>query len=352
MKGTERIINNYLNGKTDFSGIYLLGNKATILRELKKYVEKHPKSADKIGYMIENLNELLKSKLKHDNFMKVLSFEAKYEDNTFGCLDFACELLSCPRDEAIEICRKRHILDNEFKIVMKRFTNKFPNQVKEISYLESVYNEYKERYNKCDKKPKNQLYFEYFHDADKRVKTLIDVYNSEYCIEEYCSNTGALVYATRREIEGMTVADKAKYETQYNEVLQRDNSEFYKYIKFVISKLNEIKRDEFTMMDYHTYTRLNMNDFISLAKTLVEDESTIKDLILTIKLANKRTFNTSKSNELSCKTIIGGREITLEEKEMIFDYLEENNYPKCDYKIALRKYLDGEILNDKQLIKK
>ena len=94
------------------------------------------------------------------------------------------------------------------------------------------------------------------------------------------------------------------------------------------------------------------SDRTELVNLLFESGDITRDLVVNIKIANKKTHNISKRNELNSKTVIGGREITREEKEMIFDYLEKYNYPECDYKIALIKYLNGQLLDDKQLIKK
>lgn len=345
------IINDYLNNSADFSQVYLIGSKYEILKALKKYLNDFPERSKEVEKIIDNLDELMQSKYDHETFLDVLFTEAQTELNKYDYFIFAYNLLTLSEDEAIEILRKKHLSDRQFGTFIKKIESKHPNQTEELTYIKNIYNKYKEKYNIKPAKVQNrsELYIPLDRDNGKRLEKFLDVYNSGYCIEEYCSYTGETVFSVTFAIKNMLAEDKEKYNIEYNEVLQRDNSEFYKYVKFVISKLLEIDKEEFTMMDYHTYLRLPQADFAQIANQVVEDKKCIKNLLISIKIAENKLPRISKVSELESRTVIAGREVTREEKEKIFNYLEENNYPINDYKIALRKYLNGTLIIEKKL---
>ena len=240
---------------------------------------------------------------------------------------------------------------NEFENFINKIETRHPNQVVEIDYLRELYKKYTKTYIKdtgIDSMEATKLFLLKYNN-DKKIEKMFDVFNSGYCIEEYCSHTGETVRSVEKLIDGLTSENKKKFNTIYDETKNRDNTEFYKYIRFVVSKLLEIDKDDFTMMDYYTYTKLPVNDFRKIVEKICENTKEVRDLLLMIKVGNNSLPRISKVSQLRTKTIISGREVTKEEKEKIFDYLEENNYPDDVFKIALRKYLDGTLFTSKTL---
>ena len=346
---SEVAIKNYLDGNSDFSDVYLIGSKTDILKELKKFVEIYPERKSEIEYVVENLDELLKSKYEFRNLIKILYIKSKYPGNNYGWDELAYNLLILSEKDAIELIRKQHITKQAYSSFIRKFKTKFPKQLEEIEVLKGLYVKYLEKYNIDPDKKVKRSYIECNHVGDKRLDKFVAVYESGYCIEEYCSINGETIHSVTTAVKNLKLEDKQKYAEEYEEILNRDNSDFYEYIRFTISKLLEIDKNDFTIMDYHKYTKLPVTDFVKLANSLVENQETIKELLIMIKIADRKLPRICKDVELNSKITINGVEVSREDKENVFNYLEENGYPICDYKIALRKYLNGTLIVDKKL---
>ena len=333
----ERIIENYF--KTDnFTPLLFMGSKTYILNCLKKYMINHPESVDKINYIIENFKELSFRKLDTHTFKKFLEF--KISNEYLNYVQMAYELLYISEDEAVNMLVKKNVDSDQLLKAIKKFKINFPNQVDEIDKLEKIYSELSKKFlyknnrkSYIDKsifleKTINEVY-------DEEQALLLDIYNSNLSIEEYCSNNGNSIDVLKR------LCNKNVDSKISKDILSRDNKVFKKYM----CELGKIilQSNEFDMLDYYTYTRLRYVDFKNELFKLFAKDDVVK-IIKKVKNINKVNNNiVSKNEQLKMKTVIAGREITEDEINKIFNYLEENNYPFSLYRIALKKYVNGSL---------
>ena len=175
------------------------------------------------------------------------------------------------------------------------------------------------------------------------MEILKDLFYSELSILEYCSKYGKSVSKVEKDIK--TLSKKKEYEPYANLIMERDNSEFLSYIKFVAYKLYNTPK--FDQLHYHQYTHLKQRDFVALINELIDNEEVAGKLSRKVKHL-KRLPIINKKQELETKSVISGREIKTEEKEKIFNYLDENDYDHGLYYIALNRYVNGKLDLGKQ----
>lgn len=345
-----KAISRYLNGECkDFSEIYSLGFcKSKILKRLNQYAKLYPSTKDEINKIIDNIDELMNSKFERENFLDVI-ISISNTDNGPVFVDLIKSLLISTENEAIEIIRKRQMSKKDYDELLKKLKKRFPNQLEEYNYLVNLYNKYVEKYN-ISKEKKNKKYVgnlgsSIYVDKYKQIdlKLLSDIYNSNLCVEEYCSKYGNTISAINRNFDKIEESKYKKYKPLIIEIKKRDNSDFLRYIVYVTYKLYQM--DNFDMIDYLNYTNLDVKNFNDLMNKLNFDKKLTKELYTKLRHCSmeRRSVNINKEHQLEIETVIANRVITREEKEMIFDYLESNNYSINLYRVALNKYLNGKL---------
>lgn len=332
-------ITNYINGDiSDFSELYMLGNNSVILNYLKDYANAYPERSYEINILIDNLDELRYSKYEKDSLLRVL--ESHYDRYNSKYVKFIIELLEMDEIKTINYFKKNDINVKTLKSSLEQFSKLFKNQTNEIDYIKNVINKYEIECSKASKKTDyiNVSLFYDQTDKDYINNRFESLYISKLSIEEFCSLTGESLVNTKVTVE--TYLKNEKYCDKAKEILARTSSkEFYNNI---LSLAYEIDTNEsFDAIDYYGSTRLKNSDFRDILSNLVERT----DLIRIVKKLNSivKISNVNKTFELKSKKIISGREIKLEEKEMIFKYLEDNNLPIGLYNVALKKYLNNNL---------
>ena len=181
-----------------------------------------------------------------------------------------------------------------------------------------------------------------------------DILLSALSIDEYCSKTGIPIaklknicirYAKSCDIEKANIGKT---------LLERSNAEFLNNFKNIV--LLELTKEEADIFDYLDITRFSAKDFREILTGLIPLDIIKEILTRTDPHRIEPAYNLNqfvcKEARLSCNTVIGGRTVTREEKEKIYIYLEENNYPSCLFMTALKKYLSGRLnLDSKVLVK-
>lgn len=340
-------INNYISGKSkDMYDIYMLGSKKAIMLYLKEFLELNPNKHEKIKYMVENLDSLLKSKYTSEHFVKILKhkLETNAAHTPKNCF-YAYKVLTAPKEEVVEVVRKMNLGKAKYEEMINYLERKFPNQTNEYNYLRFVYDVYEKKYNKKES-PRAKTYI-IRKDLTKTIDKcalIEEVYNSGLSKEEFCFKTGVPFSNINEALK----LRNPKYTSLIEEISSRDSSHIEKEINSIIYDI--LTTPDFDILDYLDRTKLTYNDlkrYLPSGLTPMQHKK-INDIFVPI----KKRMSSSRKTILDTKLNRNNREITREEKENIFAYIDEKGYPDVLYSMILNKYLEGEIdINNKQLIK-
>ena len=344
-----KIIKKYIsNGMEDFTSVYLIGDKNTILRALKVYVKKNPEHVNEINYILNNFDELIKIELSLDELKK--AFENKNKYRYVKYTNIVSDILFYDDEEALKIIKKKNYSLVELSTSIKLFSENYPLQVNEINRLNEIYNMLN-----VDRKKTSNTYVDksalcgksLFDKKTEMDNQLKELYLSNLSIEEFCSLNNVTIKSIKN------LCDKYMEDNKkiIDEILNRDSSEFKNYIKNL--GLSILEKEEFDRLDYYLYTKLKYEDFRDILYQLLPKEQ----VLLILKKLNKTRKITcgayiNKNKELEAINIINGKVISNEEKIKIFDFLEENNLPLDLYKTALKKYANGNLDLGRQKKKK
>lgn len=326
-------IHRFLSGKTkDFSELFLYYERNAIVGYLNNYINYFSYDKEKIEKIINNIDYYLQ--LPCANFKDVIKRLSEKEKKS-NFLEFASVILNNSEEESFAFLRKRNFSEDKIDNMIKSLKNRFPNQP-EIENIKLTYAKYKEYYS-C------KLKKEVPSDIDYCSKLIMEIFNSNKTVEEYCSMTGESFDNCHSAI----TSRKSSMKKEIDIILSRDNSEFEKMIKIMAYQF--IKDPNFDLTMYYDFTKLKFIDFFNSCKKIISNEKVYEKVRILIR-KNEKTLKMEivKKVELEGKTIISGREITREEKEKVFDYMEEKKYPISLYSIVLRKYLLSSISFDKQ----
>lgn len=184
-----------------------------------------------------------------------------------------------------------------------------------------------------------------------------DLIKSGLSIEEFCFVTGASsIYDLKRAIKYIF---KENSQIIYEMLEERSNDSFYAQIKSISYKI--INNKDFDIIDYYQYTRMNMSDFLKIVHNVIHDEKAktkVKEKIgkisRNVTLYNNQYVN--KDAELNCYTVINDREVSKEEKEKVFAYLDKEGlnrpYNLFVYKQCLKKYVMGNLNLEEKILEK
>lgn len=111
---------------------------------------------------------------------------------------------------------------------------------------------------------------------------------------------------------------------------------------------NDVVR-EFDTLDYFNITNIPVDRLVIVARTFLSNDELVP--IKKFAAANEKCAKPNKVDEeaiLNGYMLIDGKEITREENEAVFKYLEENNLPKNNitHRAALKRYLNGYLIID------
>ena len=120
----------------------------------------------------------------------------------------------------------------------------------------------------------------------------------------------------------------------------------------VINKKTGAKRP-FDMLDYYLLTNMSLKEFVRKAKEFNIDVTGVKRFFFENRVISDLLDETPYIMQMIY--IINNKEITLEQKKLIIEYLKGINAPVSIslFRLAVKKYLNGELVieNPKVYIK-
>ena len=187
----------------------------------------------------------------------------------------------------------------------------------------------------------NETKTEFYNSLKKiSLSTVRDVIENWISFIEYCHNYGGTV----NDLLHMGSIIRDEYPEFYSEFMKlncKPSEQFITYIKWVVMDI-KAKGQDFDIFDYSYFTKLRPISFKMLCQEILKGRD--YDIVRSVvnKFENYMFIEIDKEQELKGVTIIKGYEVTREEKEFVFAFLEENNIPYYAYKCALRKYIAGD----------
>ena len=202
------------------------------------------------------------------------------------------------------------------------------------------------------------------------------IYGQYESVDKYCNS----INLDKKIFDKYLGLIKENDEKTYNEYIQHEEriknqirddlvSRTLKVIDMMKNGVveNGVKR-EFDLTDYYRYLPLDFDKMLRIVRDSIntEDYKNLGMYIGTIK--NDKELSENEINGIySMKTIVGvqfdeenkaipgtGREITVEEKQNIINYLKTNNIPVTNktYNIIYRRWLSGKLILEEKKDKK
>lgn len=208
-------------------------------------------------------------------------------------------------------------------------------------------------------------------EIDKMTK-IIEGYmkNEMFTIERYCDSINMEVYKFHKIVNILRNVNPLLIE-KYDDYVKNKTAKIYGVIfskarEMVPMIKNGIKLEDgsirpFDILDYYAITSININELWNIAKSKISPS----DYSILGKFVNKNGFDKKVDYEFEYNTkywinlqydlngnIIPntGREVTLEEKEGIINYLKNNFIPITNntYHAALNRWMNGKLILDNQ----
>ena len=305
----EQNINEYLDGKFD-DGYFLrsMGSKVYIEYLLNRYLIKNPHRKTEIINILDNLDEIDYSNLTHEHLKIIMEKSIKENKSNYAKILYNFLFLD---ESSIEcLIEKHNITKDKFDALLNKFIKYYPKQDEEIKYLNDTYNKYLKNKEEHFSSITIEEYFKSNKGFNEQELRLIDIYNSGYSIEEYCSNVGMLYKVAKFALEKCKKGSDKKIKQVALEVENRDNSNFLNSLKDLCYYISTHK--EFDVLDYFDNTKLSLNDFRDIVNPFISRQILVKVLKQLGKLKYLNN-NISVQFELDSTTVIGGRTITKEE---------------------------------------
>lgn len=182
---------------------------------------------------------------------------------------------------------------------------------------------------------------------------LEDVIASGLSIYEYCHiNAGNRVTEIKKYIKQIynSSDEKNRESTRIiRELEEKENPNFINELNFIKEEI--MYNDNFTVIDYYLLTKLHIDDFIkrvgmnAMMNQFVGNNFQCSYTHFYNYANKKQIVSINKDRELKLMRSINGRVITIEEKEAIFKFFEENEIPlnEATYSAAIRKIVNNEL---------
>ena len=178
---------------------------------------------------------------------------------------------------------------------------------------------------------------------------LYELLSSGLSIYEYCHVHGKYrvleIKNFIKTVYGTSKIGKEKTSEVISEIEAREHDNFIKELNSIVIQIEN--HPDFTILDYYALTKLNVDDFYD---KIGPQSAIVGKFVSTNSLSKRKRFSVrmaafSPEEELRVSRIIKGREITKEEKELIFKYLEENDIPvdQYTYKACLNKLINNDL---------
>lgn len=324
----QKIITDYIDGIISFDEVMNLGSIAYIKNRLKKYAELYPSKEDEIEEMFIELDKHYKTDTKIIDYDLIIT---RYINGFIS------------NDEINRLYTK-----DKFILKLKKYILKHPENkgyvLSIINNIDNIFQHESRENNMNEQKEVKQVGGR----AKKNNDLIKDVLYSSLSIEEYCSNTGESVNKIKNICTKYTKSDDLDKVNIGKMLLERSSIEFLNKLKNDV--LTELLKEDADIFDYLNITRLKPRDFREAMNGLIPHEMII-DILTRIDLYRIDPINNlhtiiNKDAKMSSIITIDGRVVTQDEKEKVFSYLEDNNYPLCLFNSALKKYVSGKLIID------
>lgn len=264
----------------------------------------------------------------NSDFMKKLCKMANSTNVTKYILFFEQVFKAESESEIFDFFRRSQITKKQYENYLEKFKIKFPNNEEELSYLKEIYDKFEQKYVKKKIVAKT---------VNKSELITNEILESGYTVEEYCANLGISISDTY-----LSICKSKIYQEHIDEFNNRSKESFNALLKNLIYG---VLYENMDILDYYMQTNLDLNDFVRLSRKILTSTS---DKVAISKFGQKAqnlmSFSTTiKEQEFKKVTSINGCEVTTEEKEKIFTFLEQNNIPIKLYPIALNRYIMGTL---------
>lgn len=245
----------------------------------------------------------------------------------------------------IEVYRKFDWNETIFNRKIQCFKRRYQTESdkKLIAYFEEQFKLYLEKYKKVKKE---NLPFQCNTDNYSLAKAVIDdLIASDKSIYEYCHEHleyNALdIKRFIRIVYTELGAGANKPDQIIKELENKEKSSFISDLKYIAHEINN--NPNFTIVDYYLLTKLSLDDFKVKIKDVYNKQIAI--FIGTNSKWLKTELKTTLESELKIKNIINDREITNEEKILMFKWLEENQIPanKYTYNWCIKKLIKEDF---------
>lgn len=243
----------------------------------------------------------------------------------------------------------------------------YPNSTKIINVLsekiKKAIEPMKEEEKAIKKEERKNIFQEKRNEKDKSLldiarKITIDFLNSGLSKKDYCILYNVDIKLFDKYIEVIEKLDRDLYD-KYNEYISAIMSENYKkiliklnsIIKFIKNgvQINKTEQRKFDLIDYYLITSIELDKMKQIAQKSLNSDDYKTFVSFVRKNSSVGLKNTNAiGNYYSTLTKIGDREISLEEKKSLIDYLKKNNIPINTLTISLiqKRYINGLLKID------
>lgn len=252
-------------------------------------------------------------------------------------------------ENPVEQLKKLSWSREEYKKIIESASKRYGEDAKEV--FEWLNEKFEEYYTKYKVKPAKIEKVDFTKENAKRV--IASVTLSGLSIAEYANEN---LYCDISDICNAIKAFVPAYTDQYNRIVDgfnsRENKAFKTEILSILDEMN--KNEDFDIVDYYLKTSLCLKDFRSIVG---QNDKLSLFMSKYNKYTTRQKYDSGenfRNTIYSQKCIKNGREITKEDKDKVFEYMEKKQIPYGiqTYNAVLRRYLDGLILEEKVKVMK
>jgi hypothetical protein len=321
---------------------------------INRYIEVFPQDQD----TIKRLNEI------SDNYLNVylpkkrlaLTADSKY-------LQIVREVLTFDTiDKCIEYLESNKVSNYNFNDWIYKYNLRYPDSLENYKKLQSIYEAHKEYVN-IKSKNERELYIKQQKDeieqerkekAPIACQTLLAFINSNYKdIASFCSQNRIDENDFAKYTDIVKTYDEALYQ-KYIEKVEKLRVQRYAILSHIVRnivtyiidgiKVNDQNNRAFDLLDYYSLTKLTLKEFSEICENICS----IDQLRLVKKFTNDNGNNHYIDKEKRFyreKITINNREVTIDEKRLIVNYLENQGFPLYDriYSLAIKRYIKGTL---------
>ena len=237
----------------------------------------------------------------------------------------------------------------EYEEKIERMSKRYGDDAKEL--IEWFNEKFEEYYTKYKTKPEKVEKVDFVKENAKRILT--SVVTSGLSIAEYANEN---LYCDMSDIRGAIKVFTQAYTDSYRKVVAGIDSQENEWFKLeMMSILDEMNiNEEFDIVDYYLRTRLCLKDFRNIVG---QNDKLSLFMSKYSKYTTRQKYDSGinfRNTKYAEKCIKNGKEITIEDKRKVFEYMETNQIPYGEqtYNAVLERLLKGKLIEEsKQKVK-